>query len=153
MEQEKKNVYVCPVCGRFTKKAAVDKYNKMLSTLSGDLTELHDTVDNLEKENAELNDQIQKETTMRMGAESELTIVKNNLERSVNENTRLQTKISNHDAEVVKLRKTIDDQAKHITGLGAEVSMAKADAERKQEVIEKLYARSLWQRILNIIPE
>lgn len=31
--------------------------------------------------------------------------------------------------------------------------MAKADAQRKQEIIEKLYARSLWQRILNIIPE
>lgn len=131
MEQEKKNVYVCPVCGRFTKKAAVERY-------SADL--------------AELNSQTQKEITKRKEAESELTIVKNNLERSVQENTRLQTKISNHDAEVAKLHKTIDDQAKHITYLTHEVEAWKAKAQQLEETVEKLHSVTWWQRLFGILP-
>lgn len=152
MEQEKKNVYACPVCGRFTKKAAVDRYHKMLSDLADNIAESKKTIDGLIMENADLRDKIQKQKTLRMGAESELTIVRNNLERSVQENTRLQTKISNHDAEVAKLHKTIDDQAKHITYLTHEVEAWKAKAQQLEETVEKLHSVTWWQRLLGILP-
>lgn len=152
MEQEKKNVYACPVCGRFTKKAAVDRYHKMLSDLADDIDANKRTIEGLQKQNAELHDYSEKETTIREAAEAELTIVKNNLERSVQENTRLQTKISNHDAEVAKLHKTIDDQAKHITYLTHEVEAWKAKAQQLEETVEKLHSVTWWQRLLGILP-
>lgn len=135
MEKEKKNVSknvtVCPVCGRFTKKAAVDRHSAAL---------------------AELHSQIQKEITKRKETESDLIIVNNNLERSVNETTRLQMKISSHDAEVAKLNKIIDDQAKHITDLTNEVEAWKAKAQQQEEMIDKLQSATWWQRLFGIQP-
>lgn len=126
MEEKKKTVkHVCPVCGRFTSEKAINKYRRMV-------TDVKQSNEALMHENAELA---------------------NSLDKTEAENKRLQRVLAQHEQTEGALHKTIDDQAKHITGLDAEVSMAKADAERKQEVIERLYARSLWQRILNIIPE
>lgn len=126
MEEKKKTTkHVCPVCGRFTTEKAVNKYRRMVNDVK------------------QGNEALLRERT-------ELA---NALDKAEAENRRLQGVLAQHEQTEGALHKTIDDQAKHITGLSAEVSMAKADAERKQEVIEKLYARSLWQRILNIIPE
>ncbi|MBQ8936303.1 MAG: hypothetical protein IJ066_01035 [Bacteroidaceae bacterium] len=126
MEEKKKTVkHVCPVCGRFTTEKSINKYRRMV-------TEVKQSNEALLRERTELA---------------------NSLDKAEAENQRLQRVLAQHEHTEGVLHKTIDDQAKHITGLGAEVSMAKADAERKQEMIEKLYARSLWQRILNIIPE
>lgn len=126
MEEKKKTAKnVCPVCGRFTSEKAINKYRRMVNDVK------------------QSNEALLRERT-------ELA---NALDKAEAENHRLQGVLAKHEQTEGALHKTIDDQAKHITGLSAEVSMAKAEAERKQEIIEKLYARSLWQRILNIIPE
>lgn len=126
MEEKKKTVkYFCPVCGRFTSEKAINKYRSMV-------TNAKQINEALMHENAELA---------------------NSLDKAEAENRRLQNAMARHEQIEGTLHKTIDDQARHITGLDAEVRMAKADVERKQEEIDKLYARSLWQRILNLIPE
>lgn len=126
-----KNVTVCPVCGRFAKKAAVDKHLAAL---------------------AELRAQIQNETTKRKQAESDSIIVKNNLEHAVRENTRLQMEIGRHDAEVSKLHKIIDDQARFITSLTHEVEAWKAKARQQEETIDKFQSATWWQRLFRIQP-
>lgn len=126
MEEKKKTTkHVCPVCGRFTTEKAINKYRRMVT--------------NVKQSN---------EALLR-----ERTELANALDKAEAENHRLQNAMAKHEQIEGTLHKTIDDQARHITGLDAEVRIAKADAERKQEDIDKLYARSLWQRILNIIPE
>lgn len=126
MEEKKKTVkHVCPVCGRFTSEKAINKYHRMVTDVK------------------QSNEALLRERTELAKA----------LDKAEAENQRLQRVLAQHEQTEGALHKTIDDQAKHITGLDAEVRMAKADAERKQEVIEKLYSRSLWQRILNVIPE
>jgi uncharacterized Zn finger protein (UPF0148 family) len=126
MEEKKKTTKnVCPVCGRFASEKAVNKYRHMVTTIK------------------QSNEALMNEST-------ELA---NSLDKAEAENRRLQSVLAQHEQAEGTLHNTIADQAKHITGLDAEVRMAKADAEKKQEVIEKLYARSLWQRILNTIPE
>lgn len=126
MEEKKKTAKnLCPVCGRFASEKAINKY--------------HRTVTSVKQSNEAL-----------MNENTELA---NSLDKAEAENRRLQSVLAQHEQAEGTLHNTIADQAKHITGLDAEVRMAKADAERKREMIEKLYARSLWQRILNIIPE
>jgi chromosome segregation ATPase len=126
MEEKKKTAKnVCPICGRFTSEKAINKYQRMVT--------------NVKQSN---------EALLR-----ERTVLAHALDKAEAENHRLQRALAIHEQAEGTLHKTVADQAKHITGLDAEVRMAKADAEKKQEVIEKLYARSLWQRILNIIPE
>ena len=126
MEEKKKTTkHVCPVCGRFTSEKAITKYQRMV-------TNVKQSNEALMNENTELA---------------------NSLDKAEAENRRLQSVLAQHEQAEGTLHNTVADQAKHITGLDAEVRMAKADAKRKQEMIEKLYARSLWQRILNIIPE
>ena len=126
MEEKKKTEKnVCPVCGRFASEKAINKYNRMV-------TNVKQSNEALMNENTELA---------------------NSLDKAEAENRRLQSVLAQHEQAEGTLHNTIADQAKHITGLDAEVRMAKADAERRQEIIEKLYARSLWQRILNTIPE
>lgn len=130
MEEKKQTAkHVCPVCGRFTSEKAINKYRRMVTDLKY-----------INKEQIQL---LQRERT-------ELA---NALDKEEAENHRLQNAMAKHEQIEGALHKTIDDQARHITGLDAEVRMAKADVERKQEEIDKLYARSLWQRIWNIIPE
>ena len=126
-----KNVAVCPVCGRFAKKAAVEKHNAAL---------------------AELRAQIQNETMKRKEAEADLIIVKNNLERAVRENTRLQAKIGEHNAEVAKLHKTIEDQSKYINDLARRIEMWESKAQQQEEMIEKLQSATWWQRLFKIQP-
>lgn len=125
--EEKKNTakHVCPVCGRFTTEKAINKYRRMVTNVK------------------QSNEALLRERT-------ELT---NALDKAEAENHRLQNAMAKHEQIEGALHKTISDQAKHITGLDAEVRMAKADVDLKVEEIEKLYARSLWQRIWNIIPE
>lgn len=126
MEEKKKTTRnVCPVCGRFASEKAINKYNRMVTNVK------------------QSNEALLRERTELAHA----------LDKAEAENQRLQRALATHEQAEGTLHKTVADQAKHITGLNAEVRMAKADAQRKQEVIEKLYARSLWQRILNIIPE
>ena len=83
----------------------------------------------------------------------EIDDVKRNYERSQAEVARLQKTIGQHDQTVSALHKTISDQAKHINGLNGEVEMYKHDAQRRGETIDKLLARSWWQRLRNIMPD
>lgn len=126
MEEKKKTAkHVCPVCGHLTSQKAINKYRCMVANIK-------QSNEALLRENTELA---------------------NALDRAEAENHRLQHVLAQHEQTEGTLHKTIDDQARHITGLNAEVRMANADVESKQEEIYKLYARSLWQRIWNIIPE
>lgn len=126
MEEKKKTAKnVCPVCGRFASEKAITKYRHMVTNVK------------------QSNEALLRERT-------ELAIA---LDKAEAENNRLQRALAKHEQAEGTLHKTVSDQAKHIMGLDAEVRMAKADVQRKQEIIDKLYARSLWQRILNIIPE
>lgn len=126
MEEKKKTAkHVCPVCGRFTSGKAINKYRRMVA--------------NVKQSN---------EALLR-----ERTELANALDKAEAENHRLQHILARHEQIEWTLHKTIDDQARHITGLDAEVRMAKADADRKQEEIDKLYARNLWDRITNMIPD
>jgi len=126
MKEKKKTAKnVCPVCGRFTSEKAIKKYRHMVT--------------NVKQSNEAL-----------LRERSELA---NALDKAEAENHRLQRALAIHEQAEGTLHKTVADQAKHIIGLDAEVRMAKAEVEKKQEIIEKLYARSLWLRILNIIPE
>ena len=126
----KKNL--CHVCWRFASKAAIDKYNAMLSRLVEDIDTFHQERDELQTQNAVLTSNSSKMTA---------------------ENVRLQETIGKHDAEVNKLNKTIADQAKHITCLMREMEAWKDKAEHFEDEILKLYGRSWWQRLLNMIPE
>lgn len=126
MEEKKKAVKnVCPVCGRFASEKAITKYRHMVTNVK------------------QSNEALLRERTELAHA----------LDKAEAENQRLQRALATHEQAEGTLHNTVADQAKHITGLDAEVRMAKAEAQRKQEMIEKLYARNLWQRILNIIPE
>lgn len=129
MKENKKTTEHCPVCGRFTSEKVINKYRNMNRRMVANVTRSNEA---LLRERTEFVDALHK-------AEAE--------------NQRLQRALATHEQAEGTLHKTVADQAKHITGLDAEVRMAKAEVERKQEEIDKLYARSLWQRIFNIIPE
>lgn len=126
MEEKKKTTKnVCPVCGRFASEKAINKYHRMVTNVK------------------QSNEALLRERTELAKA----------LDKAEAENRRIKHVLAQHEQTEESLHKTISDQAKHITGLDAEVRMTKADVERKQDEIDKLYARSLWQRVLNIIPE
>ena len=125
MEQKKQNLkHVCPVCGRFTSEKAINKYQRMVNGIKQG-----------------------NEALLR-----ERAYLANALDKAEVENRNLQRTLAQHEQTEGALHKTIADQAKHITMLDAEVREVRADLENKEQEIEKLYARSLWQRILNIIP-
>lgn len=125
MDKKQTTKHVCPVCGRFTTEKAINKYQRMVN----DIKQGNEA---LLRERAELTAELDKLKA---------------------ENHNLQRSLAQHEQTEGALHKTIADQAKHITGLDAEVRIVRADLEANEQEVEKLYARSLWQRILNIIPE
>lgn len=136
----------CPICGKFTEEAKIKAFD-------GDLYNLRQQHYALQYSHARLLAETGKVVNERDSLQVKLDTANANLEKAHGENTRLQSAISNHDAETGRLQRTIYDQSTMIQRLTAERDNAQTLLALREEEVSKLYARSWWQRLLNIIPE
>lgn len=130
-EKENDKRAKCPVCGRFCKQEAVDKYNGLLNERLRVAKELDGVIGELTAARESLVD-----------AQEELAkaqkLAKDNEELYIDTRGRLDQAC----ADVAKLQSKLADSGMKLASLQSECLRLSAENER-------LYGRGLWERILN----